>query len=112
MLAKACSAAHTSACEQEAESATQASDAGRVRDVVSRCSALPSERPRASFATRNLEQDLGRLLRSGNVEQHRDVLERPQAASALAGRPQRMCLLLGCHASMLLALHLRCMYSA
>ena len=30
-------------------------------------------------------QDLARLLRSGNVEQHRDVLERPQAAAALAG---------------------------
>ena len=32
-------------------------------------------------------QDLARLLRSGNVEQHRDVLERPQAAAALAGAP-------------------------
>ena len=30
-------------------------------------------------------QDLSRLLRSGNVEQHRDVLERPQASAALAG---------------------------
>ena len=72
---------------QEAESATQATDTVRVRDVVSRCGALASERPRTSYATKNLEQDLGRLLRSGNVEQHRDVLDRPLAASALAGEP-------------------------
>ncbi len=52
---------------------------------MARCNALGSERPRAAFGTRNLEQDLGRLLRSGNVEQHRDVLERPLASAALAG---------------------------
>ena len=70
---------------QEAESAAQATDAVRVRDVVSRCGALASDRLRSTYATKNLEQDLGRLLRSGNVEQHRDVLERPLAASALSG---------------------------
>ncbi len=52
---------------------------------MSRCGALGSERPRASFKTNNLEQDLTRLLKSGNVEQHRDVLERKLASSALAG---------------------------
>ena len=56
-----------------------------MRDVMSRCGALGSERPRASFKTNNLEQDLTRLLKSGNVEQHRDVLERKLASSALAG---------------------------
>ena len=76
---------HHGCVVQEPEAAAQAGDGGRLKDVVSRCGALPSERPRASFATKNLEQDLGRLLRSGNVEQHRDVLERPLAASALAG---------------------------
>ena len=63
----------------------QAADASRLRDVMSRCGALGSERPRASFKTSNLEQDLTRLLKSGNVEQHRDVLERTLASSALAG---------------------------
>jgi hypothetical protein len=70
---------------QENDAAAQSADAGRLRDVVARCNALGSERPRVVFGTRNLEQDLGRLLRSGNVEQHRDVLERPLASAALAG---------------------------
>lgn len=52
---------------------------------MSRCGALGSQRPRASFKVTNLEQDLTRLLKSGNVEQHRDVLDRPQASAALAG---------------------------
>ena len=52
---------------------------------MSRCGALGSHRPRATFKVNNLEQDLTRLLKSGNVEQHRDVLERPQASAALAG---------------------------
>ena len=71
---------------QEADASSQATDTARAKDVVARCGALASERPRASYATKNLEQDLARLLRSGNVEQHRDVLERPLAASALSGR--------------------------
>jgi len=70
---------------QEADAGTQAADASRMRDVMSRCGALGSERPRATFKTNNLEQDLTRLLKSGNVEQHRDVLERKLASSALAG---------------------------
>ncbi|KAK9908301.1 hypothetical protein WJX75_005715 [Coccomyxa subellipsoidea] len=69
---------------KENDAAAQSADAGRLRDVVARCNALGSERPRVVFGTRNLEQDLGRLLRSGNVEQHRDVLERPLASAALA----------------------------
>lgn len=70
---------------QEADASSQATDTARAKDVVARCGALASERPRASFTTKNLEQDLARLLRSGNVEQHRDVLERSLAASALSG---------------------------
>lgn len=57
-----------------------------MRDVMSRCGALGSERPRASFKVTNLEQDLTRLLKSGNVEQHRDVLERTLASAALSGQ--------------------------
>ncbi|KAL0034692.1 hypothetical protein WJX77_003027 [Trebouxia sp. C0004] len=70
---------------KEPDAGSQAADASRMRDVMSRCGALGSERPRASFKTNNLEQDLPRLLKSGNVEQHRDVLERKLASSALAG---------------------------
>lgn len=63
---------------------------------MSRCGALGSERPRASFKTNNLEQDLTRLLKSGNVEQHRDVLERKLASSALAGGHFKRCPFLQC----------------
>lgn len=41
---------------QEAEGAAQSADGARLRDVVARCAALGSERPRAAYATRNLEQ--------------------------------------------------------
>ena len=71
---------------QEADAGAQAADASRMRDVMSRCGALGSERPRATFKVNNLEQDLTRLLKSGNVEQHRDVLERKLASAALAGQ--------------------------
>ena len=70
---------------QEADAGSQAADASRMRDVMVRCGALGSQRPRATFKTSNLEQDLTRLLKSGNVEQHRDVLERKLASAALAG---------------------------
>ena len=52
---------------------------------MSRCGALGSERPRATFKTTNLEQDFTRLLKSGNIEQYQDVLERRLASAALAG---------------------------
>ncbi|KAL3140673.1 hypothetical protein ABBQ32_005238 [Trebouxia sp. C0010 RCD-2024] len=70
---------------KEVDAGSQAADASRMRDVMSRCGALGSERARATFKVNNLEQDLTRLLKSGNVEQHRDVLERKLAAAALAG---------------------------
>ena len=53
--------------------------------MISRCNAMASEKARASFQAKDLEQDLRRLLKSRNVEQHRDVLDRPIASSALAG---------------------------
>ncbi len=70
---------------QEGDATASSADASRLRDVISRCSALPSERAKNNFSTKNLEQDLIRLLRSGNAEQHRDVLDRPLAAAALSG---------------------------
>lgn len=60
-------------------------DLSRIKDVVARCNAMVSERPKASFGVKNLEQDLPRLLQSGSIEHHRDVLDRPQASAALAG---------------------------
>ena len=47
---------------------------------------MVSERPKASFTVKNLDQDLPRLLQSGSVEHHRDVLDRPNASAALAGK--------------------------
>lgn len=78
---------HPSECIlQESDTGAQAADAARLKEVISRCGALASERPKSLFSARDLETDLGRLLKGGNVEQHRDVLERPLAASALAGK--------------------------
>ena len=53
--------------------------------MLSRCEALPTERDKAAFGAKNLEQDLSRLLRDATIEQHRSVLDRPLAKSALAG---------------------------
>jgi hypothetical protein len=53
--------------------------------VLARCEAMPTEKDKAAFGAKNLEQDLGRLLRDATIEQHRNVLDRPLAKSALAG---------------------------
>lgn len=68
-----------------AGAAAAAAEGRRLRDALARVGVMGSEAGRSSFATKHLEQDLARLLESGSVEQHRDVLERPCAAAALAG---------------------------
>lgn len=70
---------------QESEGTAASGDVSRLKDVISRCNAMASEKPRTIFQAKNLEQDLQRLLKSGNIEQHRDVLDRSTASSALAG---------------------------
>ena len=70
---------------QEASGPATAGDFSRIKDAVTRCNAMVSERPKASFSVKNLDQDLPRLLQSGSVEHHRDVLDRPNASAALAG---------------------------
>jgi len=65
--------------------AAAGADAARARAALERAGALVTDAPRAAFLTKELEADLGRLLRSRSVEQHRDVLDRPLAAAALAG---------------------------
>ena len=76
------------------ESSGPPGDAARLRDVVANCNAMVSGRPSILFSGKHLEQDLAKLLRSGSVEQHRDVLERPLAASALAGEVSQLHVLL------------------
>ena len=70
---------------QEAEGSAGSGDSARIKDIISRCNAMASEKPKQTFSTKNLELDLPRLLKSGNLEQHRDVLDRSSASSALAG---------------------------
>ena len=72
---------------QEGDAGAGSPEGGRLRDVVARVGAMAAERGRALFGTKNLQQDLARLLRGGNPEQHRDVLDHPTAAAALAGVP-------------------------
>eukprot|EP00775_Hariotina_reticulata_P005551 gene5551-5787_t len=68
-----------------AAAAAAAAEARRLHDALDRVGAMGSQVPRNTFKTTHLEQDLTRLLQSGSVEQHRDVLERSSAATALAG---------------------------
>lgn len=58
------------------------------RQLLSNCSAMCSDRPKDTFSTRNLEQDLGQLVKGQNIERYREVLERPLASSAIAGENQ------------------------
>jgi len=76
-------------------------DIKRLEQAVSQCGALLSRRPKSTFKTNGLDQDLGRLLKINTAasasaaaaapsslslaEQHRALLERPQAAAAIAG---------------------------
>lgn len=40
-------------------------DVKRIRDVLSRCGAMATERPRSLFSAKNLEQDVARLVKVG-----------------------------------------------
>lgn len=57
----------------------------KMLDVLADCNVLVTERKRAEFSAEHLEQDVQRLVKGGSAEHHRDVLERPAAAAALAG---------------------------
>lgn len=57
----------------------------RASAALERAGALVTPLSRSSFSTKELEADLSRLLRSRSLELHRDVLDRPLAAQALAG---------------------------
>ncbi len=48
---------------QEGEVGLSASDARRLRDVCERVGCMATERPKVSFSTKHLEQDLGKLLK-------------------------------------------------
>ncbi|MEW5305591.1 MAG: hypothetical protein WDW36_008123 [Sanguina aurantia] len=56
----------------------------RLSTLLSQCGAMATARPRNTFATKHLDGDLAKLIKGGSVEQHRDILERRLAASALA----------------------------
>jgi len=57
----------------------------RLNDTAARCNATASLRSAATFSSKSLEQDVSRLLKTGDVKNHREVLDKPAAASALAG---------------------------
>ncbi|KAG1666042.1 hypothetical protein FOA52_006916 [Chlamydomonas sp. UWO 241] len=59
-------------------------DARRLADVLSRCNIMSTARPKSAFSAKHLESDLAKLLKSGSVERHSDVTERPAACAALA----------------------------
>ncbi len=58
-----------------------------MKDTAARCNATVSLRNAATFSTKSLEQDVSRLLKTGDVKNHREVLDKAAASSALAGPP-------------------------
>lgn len=61
-------------------------DNKRLLDALARCGAVAAPRPRGAFSTKNLDQDLQRLLGSpGMLEQQRHVVEGRYSSSAVAG---------------------------
>eukprot|EP00976_Prorocentrum_cordatum_P026676 542399-Prorocentrum_minimum.AAC.1 len=54
------------------------------RDVLDRCGALAQETKASEFNPKDLSDHLKRLVKGGNVEHYREVLEREGAAGAVA----------------------------
>eukprot|EP00798_Chlamydomonas_sp_ICE-L_P022048 gene22048-29112_t len=65
-------------------SAAENADLRRLKDVFARCGTMATARPRSFFSNKNVETDMARLIKGGNIEQHADVLERKTATSCLA----------------------------
>ena len=78
-------AAPSTAAPKSAPAAAALAAFRRASLALERAGALVTPLARGSFSTRELAGDLSRLLRSRSLEPHRDVLDRPLAAQALAG---------------------------
>lgn len=50
-------------CVKESESSAQTKELSKVKDVMLKCRAMTSERPKAMYSTKNLEMDLQRLIK-------------------------------------------------
>ncbi|GAX83908.1 hypothetical protein CEUSTIGMA_g11332.t1 [Chlamydomonas eustigma] len=77
-------AVHPAVTEITPSEPQTAADRVKLVDLLSRCGVMATERPKAFFSTKHLQTDLAKLVKSGTVEHHADVLERPLACSALA----------------------------
>ena len=73
------------ATPKSASSAAALAAFRRASAALERAGALVTPLSKSSFNAKELEGDLARLLRSRSLELHRDVLDRPLAAQALAG---------------------------
>ncbi|KAL6763329.1 DNA mismatch repair protein [Haematococcus lacustris] len=69
---------------KEEASAADTSLHKRLAELIQRCGAMATLRPRALFNAKHLETDLAKLVKSGSVEHHADVLERQVARGALS----------------------------
>lgn len=63
-------AAATPASSTKASAAAAAAETRRLRDALSRVAVMGSDVARGTFATKNLEQDLGRLLQVWDLAVH------------------------------------------
>lgn len=70
--------------EGDATSVPQNSDWQRLKDVLSRCNVMSTVRPKSFFSVKHIDSDLSKLLKTGSVEQYRDVLERKSACQSVA----------------------------
>ncbi|KAJ9510060.1 hypothetical protein QJQ45_011708 [Haematococcus lacustris] len=69
---------------KEEASAADTSRHKRLAELIQRCGAMATLRPRTLFNAKHLEADLAKLVKSGSVEHHADVLERQVARGALS----------------------------
>ncbi|XP_002982304.2 DNA mismatch repair protein MSH2 [Selaginella moellendorffii] len=68
-------------CVLPAENAKSV-DGRRLRDVLARCNVRLTEKKKAEFKSRDIEQDLSRLIKSTSVEELRELVVKYEVASA------------------------------
>lgn len=61
--------------------AAKSPDDRKLRDVMARCNVLVTEKKKSDFRSRDVEQDLGRLVK-GPPEQHKELVAASDAAAA------------------------------
>jgi DNA mismatch repair protein MSH2 len=67
----------------EGDGPSLSSDWLKLNEVLSRCNVMSTVRPKSFFSAKHVDSDLSKLLKCGNVEQYRDILDRKGACQSL-----------------------------